>query len=63
MNCSNFNCVTDPYERWGVGKWPLHELCGPLEDAVHGCWLKRNLQPTQRLMNAPGMLPILAHPE
>merc|ERR1719361_1506854 len=61
---TDFNCVTDPHHRlWGVDKWPLHELCGPQEDAESGCCLKRNLQPHQRLMNAQGMVPILDSPE
>ena len=61
---TDFNCVTDPHHKlWGVDKWPLRELCGAEENVDSGCCLKRNLDPHQKLMSAPGMVPILEKPE
>jgi len=63
-NAGNNNCVTDPHNHnlWGVGKWPVRELCGPPEDASVGCCLKRNLDPTQQLSAAKQVAPMIEVP-
>merc|ERR1719162_1812603 len=64
-NEGNNNCVTDPHQKnlWGVGKWPVRELCGPPENVDTGCCLKRNLDSSQTLSTAPQIAPMLETPQ